>query len=43
YIVNVDFINRIESYTKDAKLVKLNTGVEIPVSRSGYEKLKEIL
>ena len=43
FIVNVDCINRIESITKDAKVVKLNGGVEIPVSRSGYEKLKQIL
>ena len=43
FIVNIDYINRIESYTKDSKLVKLNTGDEIPVSRSGYEKLKQII
>jgi len=43
FIVNIDFINRIESYSKDSKLVKLNTGVEVPVSRSGYEKLKQVL
>ncbi len=43
FLVNIDFINRIESYSKDSKLVKLNTGVEVPVSRSGYDKLKQIL
>ena len=43
FIVNLNFINRIESYTKDSKLVKLTTGSEIPVSRSGYDKLKQVL
>lgn len=43
FLVNIDFINRIESYTKDSRLVKLNTGVKIPVSRSGYKKLKKVL
>lgn len=43
FLVNIDFINRIESYSKDSKLVKLHNGVEVPVSRSGYEKLKQIL
>jgi two-component system LytT family response regulator len=43
FLVNIDFISRIESYTKDSRLVKLITGVEIPVSRSGYKKLKQIL
>ena len=43
FLVNIDFINRIESYTKDSRLVRLITGVEIPVSRSGYKKLKQIL
>ena len=43
FLVNIDYINRIESYSKDSKLVKLKTGFEIPVSRSGYGKLKQIL
>jgi two-component system LytT family response regulator len=41
FLVNIDFINCIETYSKDSKLVKLSTGVEVPVSRSGYDKLKQ--
>lgn len=43
FLVNIDFINRIESYSKDSKLVKLRNGIEVPVSRSGYDKLKQSL
>lgn len=43
YLVNLDYISRIESYSKDSKLVKLNNGIEVPVSRSGYDKLKQAL
>ncbi|MEJ2053445.1 MAG: LytTR family transcriptional regulator DNA-binding domain-containing protein [Calditrichaceae bacterium] len=43
FLVNVDYIDRIESYSKDSKLVKLRNGAEVPVSRSGYEKLKQVL
>lgn len=43
FLVNIDYVNRIESYLKDSKIAKLYTGVEIPVSRSGYGKLKQVL
>ncbi|MEJ2543285.1 MAG: LytTR family transcriptional regulator DNA-binding domain-containing protein [Calditrichaceae bacterium] len=43
FLVNIDFINRIESYSKDSKRVKLKSGIEVPVSRSGYEELKKVL
>jgi two-component system, LytTR family, response regulator len=43
YIVNVQQITRIDPYEKDGHVAVLRTGVKVPVSRSGYGKLKEIL
>ena len=40
YIVNTQLITGIEPYEKDGHLVILSTGVKIPVSKSGYIKLK---
>jgi len=36
-------ITRIDPYEKDGHLVQLLTGVRLPVSKSGYGKLKAIL
>lgn len=43
YIVNVSQIKKIEPYGKDNHVAVLNTGDKIPVSRSGYQQLKEEL
>lgn len=43
YIVNTDFIEKIELYSKDSYQLLLKTGDKIPVSRSGYESLKQKL
>jgi two-component system LytT family response regulator len=43
YIVNVQQITRIDPYEKDSHVAILRTGVKVPVSRSGYGKLKEVL
>ncbi|HEX2967964.1 MAG TPA: LytTR family transcriptional regulator DNA-binding domain-containing protein [Bacteroidales bacterium] len=43
YIVNVSEIKRIEPYGKDNHVAILNTGEKIPVSRSGYQQLKDEL
>jgi len=43
YIVNVQQITRIDPYEKDGHVAILRSGVKVPVSRSGYGKLKEIL
>lgn len=43
YIVQIDRISRIDPYERDTYMVRLNTGAEIPVSRNGYLRLKEIL
>jgi two-component system, LytTR family, response regulator len=43
YIVNVQQITRIDPYEKDSHVAVLKSGAKVPVSRSGYGKLKEVL
>jgi two-component system LytT family response regulator len=43
YIVNLDRLGKIEPYGKDTHVVVLTTGPQLPVSRSGYARLREIL
>lgn len=43
YILQVQQITRIDPYQKDSYMAVLRTGTQIPVSRSGYAKLKEVL
>lgn len=42
-IINLERIARIEPYGKDSRVAVLNDGTQLPVSRSGYARLKEIL
>jgi len=43
FIVHVNQITRIEPYQKETHLAILRDGKQIPVSKNGYGKLKEIL
>jgi two-component system LytT family response regulator len=43
YIINIQQITRIDPYEKDNHVAVLRTGVKVPVSRSGYGKLKTVL
>jgi two-component system LytT family response regulator len=43
YLINVQLITRIDPYEKDRHLVILQTGMRLPVSKSGYAKLKLVL
>jgi two-component system LytT family response regulator len=43
YIINIQQITRIDPYEKDGHVAVLRSGSQIPVSRSGYGKLKEVL
>ncbi len=43
YIVKVQEINKIEPYGKDNHVAVLRSGDKLPVSRSGYQHLKEEL
>ena len=43
YIVNVKEITRLEPYEKENFLAILKAGVQVPVSKNGYPKLKAVL
>ena len=43
YIINTQLITRIDLHEKDSYLVTLSTGKQLPVSKTGYVKLKQIL
>lgn len=43
FMVNVQQITRIDPYEKDSHLAILKGGQKIPVSKTGYGKLKEVL
>ncbi len=43
YLVSVEQLTRLEPYEKDNVTAVLKTGIRIPVSKSGYSKLKEVL
>lgn len=42
-IVNLERIAKIEPYTKDSRVAVLNDGTQLPVSRSGYTRLTDLL
>ena len=39
YILNIDYLSKIEPYAKDSKVAVLKDGRTLPVSRSGYQRL----
>jgi len=43
FLVRLDFIEQIELYEKDSYIIKLKNSKTIPVSRSGYNRLRESL
>jgi two-component system LytT family response regulator len=43
YIVNIQQITRIDPYEKDNHIAILRSGAKVPVSRSGYVKLRGVL
>jgi two-component system, LytTR family, response regulator len=42
-LVNLERVARIEPYAKDSRLAVLADGTKLPVSRAGYERLRELL
>ncbi|MCX7984853.1 MAG: LytTR family transcriptional regulator DNA-binding domain-containing protein [Bacteroidetes bacterium] len=40
YILNIEYLARIELYAKDSRVAILRNGEKLPISRTGYEKLK---
>ena len=43
YIVNLESLDRVEPYAKDSRVAVLKDGTRIPVSRTGYERLRALL
>ena len=43
YIINVQQITRLEPYEKESYMAILKSSAQVPVSKSGYQKLKGIL
>jgi two-component system LytT family response regulator len=43
YVLNLDRLARIEPYGRDSKIAVLADGTELPVSRSGYTRLRALL
>ncbi|HVB04122.1 MAG TPA: LytTR family transcriptional regulator DNA-binding domain-containing protein [Chitinophagaceae bacterium] len=43
YIVNISQVTRIDPYEKENHLAILRDGARVPVSKSGYGRLKEVL
>ncbi len=43
YIVNVQKITRLEPYEKEGYLAVLESGTKVPVSKTGYTRLKQVL
>ena len=43
YILNISQVTRIDPYEKDSHLCILQSGAQVPVSKAGYVKLKQVL
>ncbi len=43
FILNIDRLVRLEPYAKDSRVAILADGTQLPVSRSGYARLKPLL
>lgn len=43
YIVNLESLARVEPYAKDSRVAVLRDGTRIPVSRAGWERLRQLL
>jgi two-component system, LytTR family, response regulator len=43
YIVNLERVTKIEPFSKDSHVAVLGNGTQLPVSRSGYSRLRTLL
>lgn len=43
YILNIERLARVELYAKDSRIAILNDGRKVPISRTGYQRLQELL
>ena len=43
YLLNIERLARVELYAKDSRIAILGDGTKLPVSRSGYQRLQQLL
>ena len=43
YVLNIERLARVELYAKDSRIAILHDGTKLPVSRSGYQRLQQLL
>jgi two-component system LytT family response regulator len=43
YVLNIERLARVELYAKDSRIAILADGTKLPVSRSGYQRLQQLL
>jgi two-component system LytT family response regulator len=43
YLLNIERLTRVELYAKDSRVAILGDGTKLPVSRSGYQRLQQLL
>ena len=43
YLLNIERLARVELYAKDSRIAILADGTKLPVSRSGYQRLQQLL
>jgi two-component system LytT family response regulator len=43
HLVALDRVARLELYAKDSRVAILRDGTEVPVSRAGHDRLRELL
>ena len=43
FIVNIDRLRSIELYAQDSRIAILADGTKVPISRSGYSRLRGLL
>jgi two-component system LytT family response regulator len=43
YLLNIDRLARVELYAKDSRVAILNDGTKLPLSRTGYQRLQQLL
>jgi two-component system LytT family response regulator len=43
YLLNIERLARVELYAKDSRVAILTDGTKLPVSRSGYQRLQQLM
>jgi two-component system LytT family response regulator len=43
YLLNIERLDKLELYAKDSRVAILRDGTRLPMSRSGYARLRELL